>query len=96
MICAIVQFIKNNFEAVLRVRCSTVFHWYLTLTQPVKRVQVLMEPKYHRMLKQICAIDDVSMSDFVFRCAIAHIHTRAKLDDHILTLLQREGIELDP
>ena len=62
----------------------------------VKRVQVLMSPACHRVLKQICAIDEVSMSDFMYRCARAHIHQRAKTDDHILTLLQREGIELDP
>ena len=62
----------------------------------VKRVQVLMSPACHRILKQICAIDDVSMSEFMYRCARAHIHSRAKSDNHILTLLQREGIELDP
>ena len=62
----------------------------------VKRVQVLMSPACHRILKQICAIDDVSMSEFMHTCARTHIHERAKTDDHILTLLQREGIELDP
>lgn len=55
-----------------------------------------MSPACHRVLKQICAIDDVSMSEFMYRCAMALIHQRAKTDDHILTLLQREGIELDP
>jgi len=62
----------------------------------VKRVQVLMSPACHRVLKQICAIDDVSMSEFMYKCARTHIQQRAKTDDHILTLLQREGIELDP
>ena len=62
----------------------------------MKRVQVLMSPACHRVLKQICAIDDVSMSEFMHTCARKHIHQRAKTDDHILTLLQREGIELDP
>lgn len=62
----------------------------------VKRVQVLMSPTCHRVLKQICAIDDISMSEFMNTCARTHIHQRAKTDDHILTLLQREGIELDP
>ena len=62
----------------------------------VKRVQVLMSPCCHRVLKQICAIDGISMSDFMYKCARAQIHQRAKTDDHILTLLQREGIELDP
>ena len=61
----------------------------------MKRVQVLMSPACHRVLKQICAIDDVSMSEFMCTLARTHIHQRAKQDDHILTLLQREGIELD-
>ena len=62
----------------------------------VKRVQVLMSPACHRVIKQICAIDDISMSEFMHTLARTHIHQRAKTDDHILTLLQREGIELDP
>jgi hypothetical protein len=62
----------------------------------VKRVQVLMTPGCHRVLKALCAIDDVSMSEFMYRCARTHIHQRAKTDDQLLTLLQREGIELDP
>ena len=62
----------------------------------VKRVQVLMSAACHRVLKQICAIDDISMSEFMNTCARTHIHERAKTDDHILTLLQREGIECDP
>ena len=62
----------------------------------VKRVQVLMSPACHRVLKQICAIDDTSMSEFMCTLARTHIQQRAKADDHILTLLQREGIELDP
>jgi hypothetical protein len=67
----------------------------LNTSNAVKRVQVLMSPACHRVLKQICAVDDVSMSEFMYQCARAHIHGRAKTDNHILTLLQREGIELD-
>ena len=62
----------------------------------MKRVQVLMSPACHRVLKQICAIDDTSMSEFMYKCARTHIHQRAKTDDHILTLLERESIQLDP
>ena len=62
----------------------------------VKRVQVLMSPACHRVLKQICVIDDTSMSEFMHSMVKEHIHERAKTDNHILTLLQREGIELDP
>ena len=30
MTCAIVQFIKNNLKASLRLGLPTVFYWYLT------------------------------------------------------------------
>lgn len=72
-----------------------MFHWLRTLAEPVKRVQVLMSPACHRVLKQLCAIDDVSMSEFMYNCARQVIHSRAKQDDHILNLLQREGIPVD-
>ena len=82
--------INSNGE--LTLEYLRLFHWLLDLTEPVKRVQVLMSPACHRVLKQLCAYDDVSMSDFMYGCAKQVIHTRAKTDDHILTLLQREGI----
>ena len=65
------------------------------MPEKVKRVQVLMSPACHRVIKQLCALDDVSMSEFMYRCAHTHIQERAKVDNHILTLLQREGIEID-
>ncbi len=63
--------------------------------EPVKRVQVLMTASCHRVLKQIAAFDGCTMSDFMYKCARAHIHGRAKENDHILRMLQQEGIELD-
>ena len=63
--------------------------------EPVKRVQVLMSASCHRVLKQIAALDGVTMSDFMYKCARAQIHGRAKVDDHILRMLQKEGIEVD-
>lgn len=54
-----------------------------------------MSERCHRVLKQIAAFDGCTMSDFMYKCARAHIHKRAKENDHILRMLQEEGIELD-
>jgi hypothetical protein len=62
----------------------------------LKRVQVLMSPACHRVLKQLAARDGVSMSEYMYKCTRAHIHTRAKTDDHIATLLASENIPIDP
>lgn len=61
----------------------------------MKRVQVMMKPECHRVLKQLAAYYDTTMSDLMYRFARAHIHTLAKQDDHILKILQTEGIEVD-
>lgn len=61
----------------------------------VKRVQVLMSASCHRVIKQISAFDGCTMSDFMYQCVRAHIQGRAKEHDHILRMLQEEGIELD-
>ena len=61
----------------------------------MKRVQVMMAPECHRVLKQLAAYYDTTMSDLMHRFARAHIHTLAKQDDHILKILQTEGIEVD-
>lgn len=54
-----------------------------------------MSVSCHRVLKQISALDGVTMSDFMYKCARAHIQRRAKENDLILRMLQLEGIELD-
>lgn len=55
-----------------------------------------MSDKCHRALKLICALEDMTMSDYMYKCARAHIHGRARVDDQILHILHSQGIEVDP
>ena len=61
----------------------------------MKRVQVLMSPACHRILKQVACKDGVTMSEFMYQCARAHIHKRAHEDIHLLAILKSEGITPD-
>lgn len=61
----------------------------------MKRLQVMMKPECHRALKQLAAYYDTTMSYLMYRFAKSHLHTLAKQDDHILKILQSEGIELE-
>ena len=62
---------------------------------PQKRVQVLMDERCHRVLKQLAARDGITMSEYMFKCAKMYIHGSAKTDNHIVTLLDAENIPLE-
>ena len=61
----------------------------------MKRVQVLMSESCHRVLKQLAARDNTTMSEYMHKCTKMYIHGCAKTDDHIATLLDAENIPLE-
>ena len=86
------------------VLCSNLYNlhaiWYnnryISHEDPkLKRVQVLMSESCHRVLKQLAARDNTTMSEYMHRCTKMYIHGCAKTDDHIATLLDAENIPLE-
>jgi hypothetical protein len=51
------------------------------------RVQVNFPEKSHIILKQIAALKQQSMSDYVYACVEAHVRRSAETDDQIQQIL---------
>ena len=83
------------YEQILILKSSASLQNFTLGSALMKRVQVMMKPECHRALKQLAAYYDTTMSDLMCRFARAQISTLAKQDDHILKILQSEGIEVD-
>ena len=54
-----------------------------------------MDERCHRVLKQLAARDNTTMSEYMCKCAKMYIHGCAKTDDHIARLLAAENIPLE-
>ena len=68
---------------------------WIVAFNPTKRVQVLMDERCHRVLKQLAARDGTTMSEYMYECAKRYIHGCAKTDNHIAILLEAENIPLE-
>ncbi len=59
------------------------------------RVAVVMSDKCHRVLKQYAAYMGTTMSECMYQTMRRHLHTVAKTNEQVRTMLVSQGIELD-
>lgn len=68
---------------------------YKLLTS-MKRVTVMMSEECHKVLKMYAAFKGMTVSEASYEMMRAHIHKEASVNEHVKTMLNLNGIELDP
>ena len=59
------------------------------------RVAVVMSDKCHRVLKQYAAYMGTTMSETMYQMMLTHLHTVAKTNEQVRSMLVSQGIELN-
>ena len=54
----------------------------------MKRVQVLLEPDCHKVLKCVCAQMGITMNEFVYMASKRHMRKTLTEHEHLKTLIQ--------